>query len=101
MTNDLEARQSARFWAGFEFQAMKKNRKINLIEYPACDIVTRCWCERLVMIQSPTVDQNNEAIARVDTVSSSTVDLRQTVDMVALGIGENTDAQGVLDIVFD
>jgi hypothetical protein len=24
MTNDLETRQSARFWAGFEFQAMKK-----------------------------------------------------------------------------
>jgi hypothetical protein len=47
MTNDLETKQSARFWAGFVIQTMKKNRKINLIEYPASDIVTRCWCERL------------------------------------------------------
>jgi len=46
-------------------------------------------------------DQGREVGPGIVTVSSRTVDPRQTVGMVALGIGENADAPGVLGVVFD
>jgi hypothetical protein len=39
MTNDLETKQSARLLGRALLPGDKKNRKINLIEYPASDIV--------------------------------------------------------------
>jgi len=39
MTNDLETKQSARLLGRALLPGDEKNRKINLIEYPASDIV--------------------------------------------------------------